>query len=125
VQHTTATPAESPAATRVVAALAAAVHTALALTWDVVQHMWLLRCKLHRPLRLLRVWHKPNCSLIAQLQVLLGPPVHCPAVGEAQLPEDPQGRGVGRDCGALDVLDVVMRAAVGAGGGLGAEQTRK
>lgn len=92
------------------------------LTWDVIQHVRLLRCKLHRLLWLLRVRHKPNSSLVSQLQVLLGPPVHCSAVGEPQLSEDSEGWGVGRDGGALDVLDVAVQAAVVAGSGLWANR---
>jgi hypothetical protein len=66
--------------------------------------------------RLLRVGHKANCCLVAMLQVILGPSVHCAAVCEAQGLEDADCCSIRGYRGALYVLNTCQAAAVVADG---------
>jgi hypothetical protein len=92
-------------------------------TWYMVQHVRLLWCKLHWPVRLLCVGFEPNCCLISRLQWLLGPPLNCAAVNEPQPPENPVCLGVWWDGCALDVLYVAVGAAVVTSSSLQSRQT--
>lgn len=67
---------------------------------------------------LLLVGSEAHCRLISGLQVLLGPPVHGDAVGEAQPRHDTHCGGVLWDGGGHDVLHLVVAAAVVADGRL-------